>query len=430
MPILFPQKLFVRSRALLALAAVVGLGLSGCENKSTTPGDSSKPSGGSASTQDPVKVGVMGPYSGGSSPMGLSMRDGVRLAAEEINNAGGVLGGRKIELVERDDQATNERGAQVIQDLLNSQKVCAVLGPINTGVAQASYRYPQEAKVPYILNVTTGAWVNEHFKEYPDNYVFGLRANDNQQSELIAKEAIDKRGYKKVAILADETNYGQNGRALLEDALKKRSVTPVYIGKFKIKDTDMTPQLQEARNNGAEAVLTYGIGPELAQIANGMEKLGWKVPIVGSWTLSMSNFIDAAGGNGNGAVMPQTFIQDKPPTPTGQQFVQNYVKKYNPANGRIPSPVSAAQGYDSMKILAEAINEAGSDDPKKLKTALENLQKPVEGAIAIYTKPFSADNHEAIKTEEINIGKVQDGHVVMETPAASSGGGANKPTGS
>ncbi len=420
-PTLFPLPRILRSALTLPILAAVGLSLSSCgKNTTTTPGDSSKPAGGTAATGEPVKIGVQGPYSGGSSPMGLSMRDGVRLAAEEINNSGGVLGGRKIELVERDDQSNNERGAQVMQDLVTGQKCIAVLGLINTGVAQASYRYPQESKIPFIINVATGAEVNEHFKNFPDNYVFGLRANDTVQSELIAQEACDKRGYKKLAILADDTNYGQNGRMLMEEALKRRSITAVYVGKFKIKDTDMTPQLQEARNAGAEAVLTYGIGPELAQVANGMQKLGWKVPLVGSWTLSMSNFIDAAGENGNGAVMPQSFVQGNPTTEAGKKFVQAYVSKYKPSNDRIPSPVSASQGYDSMKLLAQAINQAGSTDSAKIKAALEDLDKPYEGAVTVYNKPFSKDNHEALRQDLINLGIVKDGRVVMETPAKAS----------
>jgi branched-chain amino acid transport system substrate-binding protein len=87
-------------------------------------------------------------------------------------------------------------------------------------------------------------------------------------------------------------------------------------------------------------VLTYGIGPELAQIANGMTKLGWKVPMVGSWTLSMANYIDNAGPGGEGARMPQTFIQE-PTTPKRQSFIISYLKTFNPKNARIDSPVSA-----------------------------------------------------------------------------------------
>jgi hypothetical protein len=83
-------------------------------------------------------------------------------------------------------------------------------------------------------------------------------------------------------------------------ALDKKGIKAVAVEKYNIKDVDMTAQLLKAKQAGAEVVLTYGIGPELAQIANGMEKLGWKVPLIGSWTLSMANFIDNAGKNGNG----------------------------------------------------------------------------------------------------------------------------------
>ena len=85
---------------------------------------------------DPIKIGVSGPFTGGSSSMGVSMRDGVRLATMEINKAGGVLG-RQIQLVERDDEAKNERGVQIAQELINKEKVVATLGYINTGVALA-----------------------------------------------------------------------------------------------------------------------------------------------------------------------------------------------------------------------------------------------------------------------------------------------------
>ncbi len=371
---------------------------------------------------DAIKVGVYGPYTGGSQPMGASMRDGVRLAAEEINAKGGVLG-KKIQLVERDDQAVPERGAQVMQDLVSNEKVVAVLGPINTGVALASYKYPMQAKIPLIINVSAGAPVNELFKDNPDNYVFRIAASDDIQAEMIVAEAADKRGLKKVAFLCDETNYGQNGCKKMTEAATRRGITPVYVGKFKIKDTDMTAQLQEARKAGAQAVLTYGIGPELAQIANGMNKLGWKVPMIASWTASMSNFIDAAASNGNGVVMPQTFIQAGATRPQATSFIDAYTKKYG--TDRIPSAVSAAQGYDSMHLLANAIAQAGSTDGPKVKAALENLSTPYEGAIASFNKPYSATDHEAIHKEQVVMGKVDNGKVVPpggapSTPAAAT----------
>ena len=363
-----------------------------------------------AQAAEPIKIGVDGPFTGGSSSMGVSMRDGVRMAVDEINKSGGVLG-RPIALVERDDEAKNERGVQIAQELINKEKVVAVVGYINTGVALASQRFFQEAKIPVMNNVATGTLVTHQFDDQPENYVFRNAAHDSIQAPMIVEEAVTRRGYKRVAILSDSTNYGQLGRADLEAALAQKGIKAVAVEKFNIKDVDMTPQLLKAKEAGAEAVLTYGIGPELAQIANGMTKLGWKVPMIGSWTLSMANFIDNAGPGGEGARMPQTFIQ-QPTTPKRQSFIVTYLRTFNPKNGRIDSPVSAAQGYDSIYLLAAAIKQAGSTDGPKIKTALENLKTPVEGVVTSYNKPFSAKDHEAITVNIPVFGEVKGQRVV------------------
>lgn len=359
---------------------------------------------------DPIKIGVDGPFTGGSSSMGVSMRDGVRLAVDEINKAGGVLG-RPLQLIERDDEAKNERGVQIAQEFVNKEKVTAVVGFINTGVALASQRFYQEARIPVMNNVATGSLVTHQFDDQPENYVFRNAAADLIQAPMIVEEAIGRRGFKKVAILADSTNYGQLGREDLEKALSLKGIKPVAVEKFNIKDVDMTPQLLKAKEAGAEAVLTYGIGPELAQIANGMTKLGWKVPMIGSWTLSMANYIDNAGPGGEGARMPQTFIQE-PTTPKRQAFIVSYLKTFSPKGSRIDSPVSAAQGYDSVYLLAAAIKQAGSTDGPKIKAALEDLKTPIDGVVTTYNRPFTAKDHEAITANIPVLGEVKGQRVV------------------
>ncbi len=357
-----------------------------------------------------IKLGVSGPFTGGSSSMGVSMRDGVRLAVKEINAAGGI-NGDKIVLVERDDEAKNERGVQIAQELINNEKVVATLGYINTGVALASQRFYQDAKIPVMNNVATGSILTKQFPNAPENYVFRNAAPDNIQAPLIAKEAVEKRGLKRVAILADSTNYGQLGREDLEKALKTYGVTPVAVEKFNIGDVDMTAQLLKAKNAGADVILTYAIGPELAQIANGMAKLGWKKPMIGSWTLSMASFIDTAGKNGDGATMPQTYVQTPSTTPKRKAFQEAYLKEFKPKNNNIASPVSAAQGYDSVYLLAAAIKQAKSTEGPKILAALQDLKTPVDGVVITYNKPFSATDHDAIKMKDVVMGVVENGRV-------------------
>jgi branched-chain amino acid transport system substrate-binding protein len=370
---------------------------------------------GSAMAADPIKIGLSGPFTGGSSSMGVSMRDGAKLAAAEINKNGGVLG-RQILLVERDDEAKNEVGVQVSQELINKEQVVATVGFINTGVALAAQRFYQEAEIPVINNVATGTLITQQFADqskFKNNYVFRTSANDTIQSAMIADEAVVRHKFKKPAILNDSTNYGMLGRSDLEKALEARGVKPVVEEKFNIGDTDMTAQVLRAKEAGADVILTYAIGPELAQIANAMGKLGWKVPIIGSWTLSMASFIDTAGANGNGAMMPETFIQ-LPNTPKRKAFIEAYQAAYK--IDRMPSPVSAAQGYDSVYLLAAAINQAGSTDGRKIREALENLNVKVEGVITVYEKPYSPTDHEAISANIPVFGLVKDGRVIPAHP--------------
>lgn len=365
---------------------------------------------GNAMAQETIKIGVTGPFTGGSSSMGVSMRDGVRLAASEINAAGGIFG-RKIQLIERDDEAQNARGVAIAQELVNNEKIIADVGFINTGVALAAQRIYQDAKIPVFNNVATGTIITKQFEKEPNNYIFRNAARDEIQAPMIVKEAIEKRGFKKVAILADSTNYGELGKADLLKALAEKGITPVAVEKFNIKDVDMTSQLLKAKEAGAEVILTYAIGPELAQIANGMAKLGWKKPMIGSWTLSMANFIDTAGKNGEGARMPQTFIQEAN-TQKRKAFIESYLKTFKPKNGRIDSPVSAAQGYDSIYLLAAAIKQAGSTDGERIREALENLNTKVEGIVTVYDKPFSKTDHEAVTDNIPVMGEVKNGRVV------------------
>jgi branched-chain amino acid transport system substrate-binding protein len=390
---------FKKSNFLLGTTVALALSFGACKTESNE-----------------IKIGLYQPLSGGSAPMGSSARNGARLAAEEINAAGGI-GGKKIMLVERDDESKNERGGQLVQELIEKEKVVAILGPCNTGVADASTKYSNEKKVPHIINVATGAKVNDLFATSPENYVFRIAANDYVQSSMIAKEACEVRKLTKVAIMADDTNYGQNGSSKLQDALKKLNVVPVYIGKFKIKDTDMTPQLQEAKKAGAQAVLTYGIGPELAALCNSMEKIAWKPEIIGSWTLSMSNFINNAAKNGNGATMPQTFIQNGSTDPKAVKFIADYTTKFS--ENPIAVGVAAAQGYDSMYLLKLALEQAGPGaDGPKIKAALENLTVTYVGATGTYAKPFSTTDHEAVKESNMKMGVVKDGIVTPAMAAA------------
>ena len=189
-----------------------------------------------ASATEPIRIAVTGAYSGSSSPMGQSMLAGVRIAAAEINLGGGIFG-RPIELVERDDKADPETGKQVIQELIQKEKVVAGLGFVNTGVAMAAQHLYQNAKIPVIINTATGTKITRQFQppEFPESYIFRNSGSDSIQSAMIIREAIERRHFKKLAIFHDSTAYGEQGREQLVTQLEQHQLKPVVIENFKLE---------------------------------------------------------------------------------------------------------------------------------------------------------------------------------------------------
>ena len=375
---------------------------------------------------DVIKIAITGPFTGGSAPMGASMRDGAKLAIAEINAAGGIKVGTKkmkFEVIERDDEAKNERGTLIAQELASMNDLSGVIGSVNTGVVLAGDKHLQEKGITKIITPAAGSasmtqWSQAGVKNLS---IFRFAAHDGIQAAMVVEEAI-KRKLTKVAILYDSTNYGVSGRDDLLNQIKRQGnkLNVVATEKFNIGDKDMTAQILRAKLSGAQAILIWGIGPELAAVSNDMAKAGLKVPLIGGWTLSMSNFIDNAGKNGNGTLMPQTFIEEAI-TPKAKSFIEGYHKAYKVS--RIPSPVSAAQGYDAVYIFAAAVKQAQSTDTKKIKEALENLREPVKGVITTWQKPFSVwnpaneDSHEAFRRDQVVMGMVKDGRVVFGNDA-------------
>ena len=379
---------------------------------------------------DTIKLALTGPYSGGSAPMGTSTRDGSKLAIAEINAAGGIQVGAKkmkIEIIERDDEAKNERGALIAQELAAMPDLSGVIGSVNTGVVMAGDKHFQEKGITKIICPAAGSasmtqWLDKPGAPGPKELsIFRFAAHDAVQADLVVAEAI-ARGLTKVAIFHDDTNYGVSGRDDLLNQIKLQGdkLTVLTQEKFKIGDKDMTAQLLKAKSLGAQAILIWAIGPEEAAVSNGMAKLGYKVPLIGGWTLSMSNYIDNAGANGNGTLMPQTFIEE-PINPRAKAFIDAYHKAYGVT--RIPSAVAAAQGYDAVLIFAAAVKQAGSADTRKIHDALEDLKEPVEGVIARWVKPYSkwsptdVTTHEAFRREQTVMGMVKDGRVVFANEA-------------
>ncbi|MEQ1674205.1 MAG: ABC transporter substrate-binding protein, partial [Candidatus Nitrotoga sp.] len=246
-----------------------------------------------AQAEDTLKLALTGPFSGGSAPMGTSMRDGAKLAISEINAAGGISVNNKkfrIEIIERDDEGKNDRGALIAQELSSMSELSGVIGTVNTGVAISGDKHFQKRGITKIITPAAGSasmvqWSKAGMK---DLSIFRFAAHDGIQAAMVVEEAI-KRNFTKVALLHDSSNYGASGREdlLAQIKLQGNKLEVVTTEKFNVGDKDMTAQLLRTRTSGAQAILIWGVGPELAAIAKGMSKNNIQLPLIGGWALSM-----------------------------------------------------------------------------------------------------------------------------------------------
>lgn len=359
---------------------------------------------------NPVRIGVVGPFTGPSADFGVPMLNGIKLAVDEINAVGGYLG-RPLELVIKDDAATPDQGRKVSQELVQ-EKVVAAIGFCNTGVAMKSIDLFQDSKTPLIVPCSAGTEVTA---KYPsaDSYVFRVQARDALQAPFMVDDIV-KRGWDKVAIFADTTGYGEGGYKDVVAALEDKKLKPAYVARFALGVKDLTAELTAARNAGANVIFSYTVGPENAAIANGKKALGWKVPQVGGWTLSFPFFIDGAKDAAEGALAVQTFIAE-PSNERRAAFLSSYSRKFQ---GRMAVPMAAANAYDATYLLMYSFLgiRDGNLTGKAIKESLEGKMKTYYGVVSTYDKPFSVQDKDAITRNMLVIGMVKNGAITFAYP--------------
>lgn len=363
----------------------------------------------------PIKIGTNCTFEGQSGEMGNSMRAALRIAVSEINAVGGV-GGRKIQLVERDDKADPAIGKAIAEELVNQEKVVATIGYCNSGVAMNAIEVYQKARVPLIIPVATGTAITKKFAPpaAAENYIFRIAMADKLQVAFVLKELVEKRGLTKVAVFADSTGYGEGGLKDVEAWLAEHNMKPVVVERFKQGVEDLTPALKRAREAGANALFVYALGPDNARISQDREALGWKVQHAGPWGVAFRNHLDLAGSAAEGAVMAQTFIQDGVMNERSTALVLQYAKANNVRN--IPCAMCAAQTYDAMFLLLNALFQVKQMDGPSIKNALENLNRRMTGVLASYHRPFTKDDHEALDSSMLVLGQVKNGLVQYANP--------------
>jgi len=353
---------------------------------------------GAASAQD-VKIGYSGALSGPASFTGLDIKRGAEMAIDEINAKGGVKG-RKLVLVSRDDEHNPVRTVAQYRELVERERVVAMLGATNSASMLAVTPIVNETlKVPVICPATdaTAITENDAAKAGQDNYLFRIGMYGTGQANFITDTMVKRFGHTKVALLNWTGGWGVTGRTELQRRLKEHGLTPVADETFDSNDTDMTPQIIKIRNAGAQSILNYALVRENTLVAQTKQKLGDDTPYASAWGIAGPAFWKAAGQAAEGILSSTTITIDGPQSPERLALIETYRKRYNQ---EMDAPTSVFGAYDSV-YLYKLVMERDGVDPKAIRAGLESVPA-FKGLIKDFQRPvFTKERHNAITEDDM-----------------------------
>jgi len=331
----------------------------------------------SSPKKDPIKIGIVAPLSGGAAMVGDTQVKGVALAIKQINAAGGIHG-REVIYIAEDDEQIPAKSVSAVNKLVYNDKVDAVIGTVNSSATLANMEVTRKAGVPQITPISS----NPKITKLGNEWIFRLQASDEHQARAIVDYAINELKIKKPAVIYQSDDYGTGGKDVIVERLKELNVSPVAVEAFAPDAQDMTGQLLKIKNAGADGLFMWTMYAPAALIARQARQIGLDVQLMGGGGLTNPKLVELAGDAAYGLLNTQTFFPDKEgASPEAAAFIDAYEKEY----GMLPDS-NAAMSYDSMMILAKAMEAAGpSLDKKKVRDAIAATRdyRGVTGVITI-----------------------------------------------
>ncbi|NYE23818.1 ABC transporter substrate-binding protein [Pigmentiphaga litoralis] len=344
---------------------------------------------------DPIKIGLVTALSGQSALAGEALTRGMQVAIDEINAKGGLLGGRKLTLVRRDDEGNPAKGVVAARELIFKEKVAVIFGGLDTPVSMAIVPLANQSKVPFMGPWAAGTAITQNGAN--PNYAFRVSAVD----ETVDKGMVDyaQKTFKtsKFGLVMINNPWGESNEKGLIAALAAKGMKPVGSEKFEGSDVDLVPQLTRLKAAGADTLFLVGnVGPS-AQMVKSLDRMGWKVPVVSHWGPAGGRFTELAGPNGKIVHFVQTYSFFGKQSPTGEKVISALKAKYSDIKGPndISPAVGVANAYDAMQLTALAIAQANSTDGDAIRQGYYKIAS-YDGLIKSYKQPFSATQHDAL----------------------------------
>ena len=358
---------------------------------------------------DTIKIGFVGALTGASSSLGQSGEQGIEMAIEEINAAGGV-GGAKLEYVGRDDEADPTKSFTYVEELIYKEEISMLIGAPNSACVAASLDTISENGIINFLCTATSASIIDPAK-YP--YTFRLTTTNDIQAESLVQMA-KNGGYKKVVVIGDTTALGIDGFAATEKYAAQYGVEIAEYIEYTADDADLSAVANSIKNSGADLVIAWSLGADAAKIIRVLDRIDYmegKCEIIGytgtgtQTVIELLNEIEADNctylGVGYQCIPHGADRLPAKTQATYDKLNEKYGQYKLDGSGRTSTFGDAARVYESVYLYCAMIEKTHSMDPDVIKEALETYGPEYEVQAYEYEGgfSFSPTDHEGFSAD-------------------------------
>jgi branched-chain amino acid transport system substrate-binding protein len=364
-----------------------------------------------ALAEDTIKLGGFFDLSGRASFIGTPSKLVAEMLVEKIN-AGGGIGGKKIELIVADTEGDPAKAANIATKFIHKDKVVAIIGPTLTDTGMNVKKIAHDGKTPIVMTVG-GDPVIMGGKFGPFDWVF----KSPQRSEIAVKRLftyLKDKGLTKIALLSADDGFGKDGLRWMEQLGPEFGIEILIKESFGARDTDMTAQLTKAKNAAPQALVVWTTGPAGAITAKNVAQLGIDLPLFQCHGLPDPKYVELAGPAAEGNRMPATKLMvadELPDTDPQKAVIQEFIKLYTEKGYAKQFPINTHSGYawDAIMLVAKAIEKAGTE-PEALRAAIESTQNYV-GISGVYN--LTPEDHNGLNVDSMVMVQVKGGKFVM-----------------
>jgi branched-chain amino acid transport system substrate-binding protein len=348
-----------------------------------------------------IKVGAILAVTGPASFLGAPEARTLEMMVDDINAKGGI-NGSKVELVIKDSGASPEKAVSFAKQLIDEEKVFAIIGPSTSGETMAIKNIAEEGKTILLSCAAAETIVNPVAK-----YVFKTPQKDSDAVRKIFLQ-MKKMGISKIGVLSSNTGFGKAGKEQLEKLAPENGITIAISEVYDKAATDLTAEVTKVKAANVQAIVNWSIEPAQAIVVKNARQMGLTMPIFQSHGFGNINYCKMCGPAAEGVIFPAgrllvaDVLSDKNPQ---KKVLESYKKEYE---AKYKEDVSTFGGhaYDAMKILEQAIKAAGVADKEKVRSTIENM-KGLVGTAGVFN--FTPADHNGLDVNAFEMLTVKDG---------------------